>query len=327
MFKFVKLSSLLAATLAAAIWAMPAQAQATRTWVSGVGSDANPCSRTAPCKTFAGAISKTAAGGEIDCLDPGGYGAVTVTKAITLDCGGGIGGQAGSILASATNGIIVSAGATDRVKIRNMTINGAGSNLMCNGINGIVFNTGAGMIVEHVGIWGFNTAGINFAPSTSGAKMGLYDVEVQNNCGDGIRIRPVTAGTANAILSNVRAETNTLSGLNVDASGATSGAGATAVVLNSVFAHSAQSIQALTPLAGAIPANIIMTNSAAVGSTIGVFANGAGTTIRMGGSTVTANATGLSLANSGKIFSFADNYVNGNTTADGAPLPPALGKL
>ena len=68
----------------------PAAAQATRTWVSGVGDDANPCSRTAPCKTFAGAISKTAAGGEINALDPGGFGAVTITKSITIDGGGGL---------------------------------------------------------------------------------------------------------------------------------------------------------------------------------------------------------------------------------------------
>jgi hypothetical protein len=64
----------------------PAYAQASRTWVSGVGDDANPCSRTAPCKTFAGAISKTAVNGEINCLDPGGFGAVTITKSITIDC-------------------------------------------------------------------------------------------------------------------------------------------------------------------------------------------------------------------------------------------------
>src|SRR6516164_4879730 len=89
-----------------------AQAQATRTWVSGVGDDANPCSRTAPCKTFAGAISKTAPGGEIDALDPGGFGAVTITKAITIDGGGG---QIASVLASGTNGINVNAGPTDVV--------------------------------------------------------------------------------------------------------------------------------------------------------------------------------------------------------------------
>src|SRR5438874_4894148 len=81
-----------------------ARAQATRTWVSGVGDDANPCSRTAPCKTFAGAISKTAAGGEIDALDPAGYGGVTITKAITIDGGGG---QVASILGSGTNGVNV----------------------------------------------------------------------------------------------------------------------------------------------------------------------------------------------------------------------------
>src|SRR6202158_1363313 len=84
----------------------PAHAQATRTWVSGVGDDANPCSRTAPCKTFAGAISKTASPGEIDCLDPGGFGAVTITKSITIDCRETLGG----VLVSGTNAIIVNDG-------------------------------------------------------------------------------------------------------------------------------------------------------------------------------------------------------------------------
>src|ERR1041384_3149945 len=95
--------------------------QASRTWVSGVGDDANPCSRTAPCKTFAGAISKTAAGGEIDALDPAGYGAVTITKAMTIDGGGG---QGASGLVAGTNGIAVQAGASDVVILRNLRING-----------------------------------------------------------------------------------------------------------------------------------------------------------------------------------------------------------
>src|SRR6266852_6030670 len=93
-----------------------ASAQATRTWVSGVGDDVNPCSRTAPCKTFAGAISKTAPGGEIDVLDPGGFGTLTITKSITIDGGGGI---VGSVLASGTNGIVIVANAsTDIVTLR-----------------------------------------------------------------------------------------------------------------------------------------------------------------------------------------------------------------
>ncbi len=98
-----------------------ASAQATRTWVSGVGDDANPCSRTAPCKTWAGAISKTAAGGEMDALDPAGFGAVTITKAMTIDGGGG---QVASVLVSGTNGIIVAAGANDTVILQNIRLNG-----------------------------------------------------------------------------------------------------------------------------------------------------------------------------------------------------------
>src|SRR5690349_13814744 len=99
------------------VFASLASAQASRTWVSGVGDDANPCSRTAPCKTFAGAISKTAPAGEIDCLDPGGFGAVTITKSITIDCHDI--GTAG-VLVSGVNGIVISAASTDQITLRNL---------------------------------------------------------------------------------------------------------------------------------------------------------------------------------------------------------------
>ncbi len=132
-----------------------AQAQATRTWVSGVGDDANPCSRTAPCKTFAGAISKTAAGGEIDALDPGGFGTLTITKAITIDGGGG---QVASVLASGTIGFNVNAGATDSVTLRNLRINGAGTTLGTKGIN--VINVGT-LHVQDVVIENFCNVGID----------------------------------------------------------------------------------------------------------------------------------------------------------------------
>src|ERR1700720_3392324 len=102
-------------------------AQASRTWVSGVGDDANPCSRTAPCKTFAGAISKTAAGGEINVLDPGGFGAVTITKSISI-----ISGFEAGVLASASNGIIVNVLSTDKVLLEGLDIEGVGT-----GVNGI----------------------------------------------------------------------------------------------------------------------------------------------------------------------------------------------
>src|SRR5437762_489145 len=108
-------------------------AQASRTWVSGVGDDANPCSRTAPCKTFAGAISKTAAGGEIDALDPGGFGAVTITKSMTISGEGTL----ASILSSGVNGIIINNATVTTpivVTLRNLAINGAGTTLGTNGI-------------------------------------------------------------------------------------------------------------------------------------------------------------------------------------------------
>src|ERR1700760_4993761 len=147
-----------------------AHAQATRTWVSGVGDDVNPCSRTAPCKTFAGAISKTAAGGEIDVLDPGGFGTVTITQSITIDGGDTM----ASILASATNGININAGATDYIVLRNLSINGAGTTL---GLNGVNFLAGAKLTVENCVIFNFSQNGISIAPSTSSAMTFIRNVQ------------------------------------------------------------------------------------------------------------------------------------------------------
>ncbi|HEV7700706.1 MAG TPA: right-handed parallel beta-helix repeat-containing protein [Pyrinomonadaceae bacterium] len=132
-----------------------AKAQATRTWVSGVGDDVNPCSRTAPCKTFAGAISKTAVNGEINCIDPAGYGAVTITKSITIDCTGTF----GSILAAGTNGIIIRVADTDirkSVRIRGLAINGAAT-----GTNGVRIISPSNVVIENTVIDGFIQAGIS----------------------------------------------------------------------------------------------------------------------------------------------------------------------
>src|SRR5215467_8776205 len=140
-------------------------AQATRTWVSGVGDDANPCSRTAPCKTFAGAISKTAPGGEIDALDPGGFGALTITKSITLDGGGG---QVASVLVAGTNGIVVAAQPGDIVIIRNLRMDGllGGGNGNA-GLSGIRFISGKSLTVENDVIFGFVNAGVDIEVGAS----------------------------------------------------------------------------------------------------------------------------------------------------------------
>ena len=157
------------------------QAQATRTWVSGVGDDANPCSRTAPCKTFAGAISKTATGGEISVLDPGGFGAVTITKSITID---GTGVLAG-IIASGVTGIIINTDGKGSVRIRGLSINGAGTGI--HGINVIAANK---VTVEDTVIDGFVKSGINIA---AGAVF-VRNTTIRNNAGTGINV--VTSGQA-----------------------------------------------------------------------------------------------------------------------------------
>src|SRR5688500_8618113 len=128
--------------------------QATRTWVSGVGDDANPCSRTAPCKTFAGAISKTAASGEINALDPGGFGGVTITKSITIDGGGFIAG----VLVSGTNAIVINAASTDTVTLRGLDVNGLGT-----GLNGIRILQAKTVNVEDCWIYRFTQNGIEVA--------------------------------------------------------------------------------------------------------------------------------------------------------------------
>lgn len=170
-----------------------AQAQATRTWVSGVGDDVNPCSRTAPCKTFAGAISKTASGGEINTLDPGGFGAVTITKSITIDGTGTM----GSILAAGTTGIIINiTGEADPVKavrIRGLSINGAGS-----GIQGIKVIAANKVSIEDTVIDGFKSDGINVVVPGA-AQVFVKNTTIRNNSGTGI----VSAGGSQVAISDV----------------------------------------------------------------------------------------------------------------------------
>ncbi len=308
-----RLLAVLAALMLSVMWTAPASAQASRTWISGVGDDANPCSRTAPCKTFAGAISKTAAGGEIDCLDPGGFGAVTITKAITLDCGGGIGGQVGSVLVSGTNGIVVAAGASDKVKLRNLSVNGLGT-----GLSGIKFLTGLALIIEHVGVWGFTTAGVDFEPG-AGSKLFMLDVETQFNPGSGVLVAPGSGGGAGGLLDRVTAMSNGDSGLKVNVG---SGA-ANMVVVDSAFTGNTNfGIDLIAPTT---VSSVMATNSAVTNNSTGVQSDGANATIRIGNMTISRNGTGVSAANSSSLLSFGDNDIAGNVS-DGSPTGAVIGK-
>jgi len=266
-----------------------AHAQATRTWVSGVGDDANPCSRTAPCKTFAGAISKTAAGGEINTLDPGGFGGVTITKSITIASEGG--GEAG-VLVSGTNAIVVNAGASDVVTIRGLVINGVGT-----GINGIQFLAGAGLRVEKTVITGFSQNGINVALAASG-DVTVRDSDVRDCAGDGISLA-TTAGTLRADIARVRIQrtaaavhASTQSSVNVVASDLSqNGAGIRADASSAlVQANGNQISHNETGVSAATAARVHLSDNH-----------------------ITGNARGLETLTGGVIKSFGDNVVAGNT--------------
>lgn len=186
--------SCLSAVLLFLLSAIPVHAQASRTWVSGVGDDANPCSRTAPCKTFAGAISKTAAGGEIDALDPAGFGALTITKAITIDGGGG---QVASVLVSGTNGINVSAGPSDVVILRNLRFNGIGT-----GLTAINFIAGSALVIENCAIYDFTTAGVGASTSAT-AKLFVTNTTITNTV-IGINLAPTGNLSGQVDRSNIQ---------------------------------------------------------------------------------------------------------------------------
>jgi|HubBroStandDraft_4_1064222.scaffolds.fasta_scaffold253975_1 hypothetical protein len=200
------------AMLVPMLYGAPAQAQATRTWVSGVGDDANPCSRTAPCKTFAGAISKTANGGTIDCLDPGGFGAVTITKSISIQCDEV---SNGGVLVSGTNGIVVSAGPLDKVILSGLDIDGIGT-----GLNGVQFNSGVELIIDDCWIHNFATNGVNVASNTASARVVITRSRILNNGTSGNGATGGVAvqgnGVANlAILINTVVENNLNYGVQV----------------------------------------------------------------------------------------------------------------
>jgi hypothetical protein len=286
-----------------------AHAQATRTWVSGVGDDVNPCSRTAPCKTFAGAISKTATGGEINVLDPGGFGGVTITKSITISSEGF---EAG-VLVSGTNAIVVNAGASAIVTLRGLDIQGLGT-----GLSGIkVFSVG-NLHIEKCTIEGFRASpalGIDVQPTAAGTEqIFIKDTIVRNNgtglVGGGILFAPAAGVTVKASLDNVRAENNVFGIKSQDRS--------TVSISNSVAAgNSFAGISAV--LSGAGPANVVVSRSESVNNgTAGILASGSGAVIRITNVTTSGNANGLQTQTSGQIISANDNFNNGNTT-DGAP--------
>ena len=292
------------AALTFCLAAAPAHAQ-TRTFVSGVGDDLNPCSRTAPCKTFAGAISKTAINGEINCLDPGGYGPVTITKSITIDCKE----TNALILAVGGNGITVSIPAsaddpTRSVRIRGLGINGAGVSGPVGtrtGLVGIRATAGTSLFVEDTVIEEFSQQGIQVQTSAA-FNLSLDRVLIRNTNSSGVALSG-SAGQVVASLNKVRIY-DTSTALTLSGS-------ARANLRNVTMAHNTSGITT-SGLTNIVNADNIMVSFATAAA---LQANVTGT-IRLANSVITQNTTGLN-ANGGSIISMSNNSVSGNT-ADGA---------
>jgi hypothetical protein len=292
-----------AITVAMVGFAAPASAQATRTWVSGVGDDVNPCSRTAPCKTFAGAISKTATGGEINALDPGGFGTINITKHMTLD---GYGPMT-SLLAANVNGVIVN-GAGVIVTLRNLTINGAGNapnNVNGNGIRILQASSVNidNVVIEHFSGTGSNGKGIDIATATANVRVNVQDTKIHNMNNFGVHGNP-SAGNVILWMDNVsitkgnttavQLRQNITASLNeVSITGHNPGA-AVAAELTSVTTH--------------------ISNSFFANNGFGIFSgNGGAPTTRVYGTVITGSATdGINATGGGSVLTYGNNAVRGN---------------
>jgi Right handed beta helix region len=299
--RYATIAGVVAAGALGMLTASSALAQATRTWVSGTGDDANPCSRTAPCKTFAGAISKTAPSGEINVLDPGGFGAVTITKAITIDGSPVISG----VLVSGTNGIVVAAGANDVVILRGLDIDGLGT-----GLAGINFVNGKALHVEDCRIYGFTGSGISFAPPGT-SDLFVTHSTIRNNGAGGIDVIPNGASAfAYAALDDVRLLGN-LRGVRAQD-------GATVSITRSIVSGStANGIIAISTTRAASMS--IDGSISTINGGVGVYSGGALATVRITNSMVTDNAGVGLLGAGGAIVSFGNNRVAGNLGGNGAP--------
>jgi len=320
MSKFRLTLNILALAIFTLTVASMAQAQATRTWVSGVGDDVNPCSRTAPCKTYAGAISKTAAGGEISTLDPGGFGAVTITKSMTIN--GTKGAGFGSILHSGTNGVNVNDSASGSpnsiiVRLRDLSINGAGTTT---GLRGISMTSGKHLYVEDCQIYGSKSApgrgidiNLNGAPAAGGAqRVMIKNTQITDMSGEGIRAANANAVGVNVFLQGVQVS-NTSTGLTLSTN-------AKGLAFDSQFInHTGSAVEVLGGSLGVDLHNCVLAN-AVTGLAL------AASTSRISGCTITGNTNGVNFVG-GTLVTYGDNKTQGNTNeAIGGAIPGPTGK-
>ena len=285
-------------------FSISANAQATRTWVSGVGDDVNPCSRTAPCKTWAGAISKTAAAGEINAIDSGGFGGVTIVKSMTLD---GAGVHA-SILASGANGIVINAGATDKIYIRNLSINGGNT-----GLSGIRILQAGSVTIENVTIFNFNgstsSRAIAIVNSSNNIKVTVKNTTIRNVAGVMLESIPSGTGSVSLVLDNVLMTECAQSAIDLDNN--TQAVIARSTIVNNTLAG--LFVETATCTASVFE-SVISRNGTGI-----LVGSGGGGLVRLYGTQVTGNTTsGITITPPGAVESHGNNVLVGNAGTQAA---------
>jgi hypothetical protein len=310
-FKRISLAS--AAILAGALFSTAASAQASRTWVSGVGDDLNPCSRTAPCKTFTGALANTLPGGEINCLDAGGFGSVTITQAVSIICDNV---EAGVLVGSGSDGITVAAGSGDAVVLSGLDIHG-----VTGALTGIKLTSAASLRISNTRVRGFRTAtsyGVALNATNVLSAVYMENVSISNNGssigGGGVLVGPASNASITLAVKHAIIENNAFVGMRIDTVGKTS-AGAFVTVDDGSFSSDSTGILVKSPLGTGV-SNLTVINSTLQQNVYGVSIN---TTYPpfFGNNTITNNTTGLLLQNGSSATSFGGNRLAGNNT-DGA---------
>lgn len=299
----------IAAALAICLSAAEAKAQATRTWVSGVGDDANPCSRTAPCLTFQGAIARTAAGGEIDALDAGEFGTVTIAGSITIDAHAAFG--FGRVEATAAP-IVVNAGPSDVVVLRGLSIQGRGL-----GDSGIRFVAGGALHVEDCVLSGFTGNAIDFQPA-AGGRLFLREVVARDSGGAGLFLssgsRETPALATISASSAERSATGFSIGPNGKATAYQSGA----------FGNVSAGVLASAPSGGAAEINL---EDVAVGNNgVGLQADGLGAAIVRASNVRLDVGAGActQITAAGSIQTFQNNSIACGGCSLSASVPPSI---
>ncbi len=317
--KHTAFSLTLAFTFIAALQSTPAQALNARSFVSASGSDANDCTRPTPCRSFQAAHDQTNSGGDIVVLDAAGYGPVTITKSISI-INDGV-GEASMLVAGGVNGIEITAGPGDVVRLRGLTLYGIGANAG----NGIVFNIGKSLIIENCAIHkmtgtGTLGSGILFRPSSSG-NLEVQNTIVSDSGLHGVVVQPTGSGTVTATLDRVQSLNSGFRGFNVN--GGSSTATINAVITDSIAAKNA--VSGFTAVANANQATdvmVIRSVAAHNGTDGGVTVANPNATLRVGQSSITGNAATFFVVSGGKLRSYGDNNIDGNL--DGDPAIPTI---